>query len=55
MDSLMNPMSPPTYKYYTIDKNTDGKKDVFGISIKFKMDPTKVRKVRVYAVFDYYL
>ena len=29
--------------------------DVFGVKIKFKMDPTKVRKVRVYLAFDFYL
>jgi hypothetical protein len=55
MDSLMNPLSPPTYKTFNFDPNSDGKKDEFGIQIKFKMDPTKVRKVRVYCLFDYYL
>ena len=54
-DMANNPLSQPLIKFSEFDSNSDGKKDAFWLRLNFKMDPTKVRKVNLYAVFDYYL
>ena len=50
-----NPLSQPLIKFSEFDSNSDGKKDAFWLRLNFKTDPSKVRKINLYAVFDYYL
>lgn len=51
----MNPLSTPLIKVSQYDKNSDLKKDNMRITINFKNEPWKLRKIRVFAVVDYHL
>ena len=53
-DQSMNPLPMPTLKL-SQDTSTEGKIEKFDLSINFKGDPSKVRRVELFSTFDYFV
>ena len=51
----MNPLSMPYISMNKDDKNSDGKIDEYNMTLTFKIDPSKVRRVDLLATFDYFV
>jgi hypothetical protein len=50
-----NPLPMPFISMSKDDRNSDGKIDEYNMTISFKCDPSKVRRVDIIATFDYYV
>ena len=50
----MNPLSMPTIKVNQ-DQQPSGIVDNISLMINFKCDPSKVRQIKLFSTFDYYV
>ena len=51
----MNPMPVPLIRMNFKDNDSNGKIEFYDISISFKQDPSKIRRIEVYGTFDYFI
>jgi hypothetical protein len=51
----MNPLSMPFISMNKEDKNSDGKIDEYNMTLSFKGDPSKIRRIDMLATFDYFV
>ncbi len=51
----MNPMPVPLIKMNYKDNDSNGKINFYDITISFKQDPSKIRRIEVYGTFDYFI
>lgn len=51
----MNPLPMPFISMTKLDKDSDGKIDEYNMTISFKGDPSKIRRIDLLATFDYYV
>lgn len=51
----MNPLPMPYLSMNKNDYNSDGKVDDYEMTLNFKGDPSKIRRVDLLATFDYFV
>ena len=51
----MNPLPMPYLAMSKLDSNSDGKVDQYDMTLNFKGDPSKIRRIDLLATFDYFV